>query len=165
MIQFHWSASNHQVDFLDHPKVTALALRGWFVAQCYDALIVGLMWLIGLEIIRVPLAPLWAVLGGALQFVPNFGPMLAVIAPAIVGGLSGGWMRLIYVLILYAIIAVTDGLFLQPYLMKRTVKVPIWASILAPIVLGFVIPFWGVLLAPPLLAVIYTYRNRLRSSG
>ena len=153
------------VNFFNHLKLTGSALRGWFVAQCFDVLLVGLMWLIGLEIIHVPLAPLWAALGGMLQFVPNFGPLLAVMGPALVGGLSGGWMRLFYVLILYAIIAVTDGLVLQPYLMKRTVKVPIWASILAPIVLGVVIPFWGVLLAPPLLAVIYTYRDRLRSSG
>ena len=161
--QFH--ASNRAVAFLDHLKLTGTALKGWLIAQCYDVLIVGLMWLVGLKIIRVPLAPLWAVLGSVLQFVPNFGPMLAVIGPAIVGGLSGGWMRLIYVLILYVIIAVTDGLVLQPYLMKRSVKVPIWASILAPIMLGFVIPFWGVLLAPPLLAVVYTYRRRLHSSN
>lgn len=153
------------MDFFDHLKLTGAALKGWFIAQCCDVLIVGLMWFVGLEIIRVPLAPLWAVLGGMLQFVPNFGPLLAVIGPAIIGGLSGGWMRLIYVLILYAVIAVTDGLLLQPYLMKRTVKVPIWASILAPIVLGLVIPFWGVLLAPPLLAVVYSYRSRLRNSG
>jgi predicted PurR-regulated permease PerM len=153
------------VDLREHLKLTGTALRGWFVAQCYDALIVGLMWLAGLEIIRVPLAPLWAGFGALLQFVPNFGPVLALLGPAIVGGLSGGWMRLLYVLILYAIIAVTDGLVLQPLLMKRRVKVPIWASILAPIILGFVIPFWGVLLAPPLLAVIYTYRNHWRSSG
>lgn len=153
------------MDFFDHLKLTGAALKGWFIAQCCDVLIVGLMWFVGLEIIRVPLAPLWAVLGGMLQFVPNFGPLLAVIGPAIIGGLLGGWMRLIYVLILYAVIAVTDGLLLQPYLMKRTVKVPIWASILAPIVLGLVIPFWGVLLAPPLLAVVYSYRSRLRNSG
>ena len=49
---------------------------------------------------------------------------------------------------------------LQPYLMKRTAKVPVWASILAPIVLGMIIPFWGVLLAPPLLAVLYAYKAR-----
>jgi predicted PurR-regulated permease PerM len=44
--------------------------------------------------------------------------------------------------------------------MKRTAKIPIWASILAPIVLGIIIPFWGVLLAPPILAVVYAYRAR-----
>ena len=152
------------MNFKDHLRTTGTALRGWFIAQSYDALAVGCIWLIGLLIIRVPLAPLWAVLGGMFQFVPNFGPLLAVIGPAIAGGLSGGWERLLYVFILYAILAVTDGLFLQPYLMKRTVKVPIWASILAPIVLGIVIPFWGVLLAPPLLAVIYTYRGKLRGA-
>ena len=151
--------------FLDHLRITGAALKGWLVAQSSDAMIVGLMWLIGLEIIRVPLAPLWALLGALLQFVPHFGPVIALIGPALVGGLSGGWMRLLYVLILYAVIAVTDGLILQPYLMKRTVKVPIWASILTPFVLGFVIPFWGVLLAPPVLAVVYTYRNRLRTPG
>lgn len=151
------------VDIKGHFRTTGLALRRWFVAQCYDALAVGAIWLVGLLIIRVPLAPFWALLGGALQFIPNFGPLLAVLGPAIVGGLSGGWERMLYVLILYAIIAVTDGLFLQPYIMKRTVKVPIWASILAPIVLGFVIPFWGVLLAPPLLAVLYTYRGKPRA--
>ncbi len=35
-----------------------------------------------------------------------------------------------------------------------------WASILAPIILGILIPFWGVLLAPPLLAVVYAYKVR-----
>ncbi len=56
-------------------------------------------------------------------------------------------------------IVVIDQLVLQPMLMKRSARVPIWASILAPIVLGIVIPFWGVLLAPPLLAVIYAFRK------
>ena len=45
--------------------------------------------------------------------------------------------------------------------MKRTAKVPIWASILAPIVLAFMIPIWGVFLAPPLLAVVYAYKRHL----
>jgi predicted PurR-regulated permease PerM len=43
--------------------------------------------------------------------------------------------------------------------MKRTAKVPMWASILAPIALSFLIPFWGILLAPPLLAVVYAFRR------
>ncbi len=142
------------LDFKDHLRTTSTALKGWFIAQVYDCLAVGMLWLIGLLIIRVPGAPLWAVVGGLCQFIPNFGPMIAVIGPAIAGGFSGGFKRLFFVFILYAVIAVTDGLFLQPYLMKRTVKVPIWASIITPIVLGVIIPFWGVLLAPPLLAII-----------
>ncbi len=41
----------------------------------------------------------------------------------------------------------------EPYLMRRPAKVPFWASIIVPVVLGFLWPFWGILLAPPLLAV------------
>jgi predicted PurR-regulated permease PerM len=64
------------------------------------------------------------------------------------------------VLIVYACVVIIDGLLLQPYLMRRTAKVPIWASILAPIVLGIVWPFWGVLVAAPLLAVLYAYKTK-----
>jgi predicted PurR-regulated permease PerM len=59
---------------------------------------------------------------------------------------------------LYAVIVVVDGFFLQPYIMKRVARVPIWASLFTPIVLGILIPGWGVLLAPPLLAVVYAYK-------
>ncbi len=62
----------------------------------------------------------------------------------------------------YVILVGLDSLLLQPYLMKRQNRVPFWASLIVPIVLGIIIPFWGVLLAPPLLAVIYSYRERAR---
>ncbi|MEO8725638.1 MAG: AI-2E family transporter [Acidobacteriaceae bacterium] len=136
-------------------------LKQWFIAQCYDSLLVGAMWAVGLLILRVPLAPLWAVLGAAFQFVPSFGPILSLVGPVLAIALSGGgWMKLLWLLVVYAVIAVVDGLLLQPYLMRRAARVPFWASLLTPIVLGIVIPFWGVLLAAPLLAVVYTFRNR-----
>jgi predicted PurR-regulated permease PerM len=86
---------------------------------------------------------------------------LGVIGPVLVAMFKwSDWQHPLYVLILYAVIAIADGFILQPYLMKRTAKVPMWASILAPIILGIIIPFWGVLLAPPLLAIVYAYRAR-----
>ena len=146
------------VDIRDHLRITGSALQRWFIAQSYDALIVAGMWLVGLKIIHVPWAAFWAVLGGALQFVPNIGPVLALIGPTFAAGIEGGWERSVYVLILYALIVVVDGLVLQPWLQRRMNKVPIWASLLTPIVLGILIPFWGVLLSAPLLAVLYAYK-------
>jgi predicted PurR-regulated permease PerM len=144
----------------DHARVTGTALKRWFIAQLQDAACVGALWLVGLLIIGVPWAPLWAVIAMVFQFVPHLGPVISLIGPAVVATASGGFMRLIYVFILYAVVAVVDGLVLQPYLMRRAARVPIWASILAPIVLGLIFNFWGVLLAAPLLAVIYAYRSR-----
>ncbi len=145
-----------------HFTTTFTALKRWFIAQCYDSLLVGLMWLVALLILRVPLAPLWAFFGGALQFIPNFGPILALIGPAMALLFKDGtgWEDFVWLGLAYAVIAIVDGVILQPYLMKRQNRVPIWASIVAPIVLGIIFPFWGVLLAPPLLAVIYAYRGK-----
>ena len=108
------------------------ALKAWLVARCWNALVVGALWLLGLWLLHVPWAPLWAVLGALLQFIPNFGAMLALIGAEFGALLSGDAMRMLYVLILYAGIVVVDAWVLEPLLMKRTARVPIWASIFAP---------------------------------
>lgn len=150
------------VNVEEHLRLTRGALRNWIIAQCQDSLAVGAMWYIGLRALGVPLAPLWAGLAALLQFVPHLGPALGMVAPTVTAAIHfSDWKHPLFVLILYAGIVMVDGLALQPYLMKRTAKVPIWASIVAPIVLAFVIPYWGVFLAPPLLAVIYAYKRHL----
>ena len=149
------------MDFGDYLRTTLGALKSWAIAQLQDSLAVGLLWLIGLYILHVPLAPMWAVIAAVLQIVPHLGPILGLIGPTLAAAIQFmDWEHPLGVLILYAIVALLDGLLLQPYIMRRTAKVPIWASVLAPIVLGIVWPFWGVLVAAPLLAVLYAYRAR-----
>lgn len=147
------------MDTRTHLRVTGGAIKNWFIAQTYDALAVGALWLVGLLIIGVPWALLWAVLAVVFQFVPHLGPVLSVAGPVVAALLSDNTERAIWVMCVYAIIVVVDALFLQPYFMKRTTRVPIWASLLMPFVVMFLIPFWwGILLAAPLLAVLFAYR-------
>lgn len=149
----------------EHLQVTGSALKSWAVAQIQDSIAVALIWLIGLWVLNVPWAPLWALLAAALQVIPHLGPVLSLLGPVLSALIRWqDWEHPLYVLILYAVIVVVDGLLLQPYIMRRVAKVPMWASILVPIVLGFAIPFWGFLLAPPLLAVVYAYKVRRNSS-
>ena len=145
----------------DHLRTTGVALKNWAIAQLQDSLAVGTLWWIGLRLLHVPLAPLWALLAALLQIIPHLGPLLGLIGPLLAAAISWkDWQHPLSVLVLYAIVAALDGLLLQPYIMRRTAKVPVWASILAPIVLGIVWPFWGVLLAAPLLAIVYAHKAR-----
>ena len=145
----------------DHFRITASAVGRWAIAQVQDSIAVGLLWLVGLWGIGVPWAPLWALLAALVQVVPHLGPALGLIGPVLSAALRWkDWQHPLSVLILYAVIVLVDGFLLQPYIMRRVAKVPMWASILVPIVLGFAIPFWGFLLAPPLLAVVYAYKAR-----
>jgi predicted PurR-regulated permease PerM len=118
----------------EHLSLTGDALKHWAIAQAQDSLVVGLLWLIGLYALHVPWAPLWALLAAALQIVPHFGPILGLLGPVLAATLRWeDWQHPLYVLMLYAGIVMLDGFFLQPYLMKRTAKVPMWASIVTPI--------------------------------
>jgi predicted PurR-regulated permease PerM len=147
--------------FSEHLQITGGALKNWAIAQVQDSIAVGLLWWLGLYLLKVPWAPLWALLGAALQIVPHLGPVLSLIGPVAAAWIHRGKLEdLLYVLMLYAGIVLVDGFVLQPYLMKRTARVPVWASLLTPIVLGILIPFWGVLISAPLLAVIYAYKER-----
>lgn len=148
------------MQFQYQAQLTLEALRRWFIAQCLDSLLVSALWLAALYWLHVPWFWFWALAAGALQFIPHFGPLLSLLGPALAMLVSGApWERWIGLLAAYAVIAALDALVLQPMLMHRANRVPFWASVLMPVLLGMVIPFWGVLLAPPLLAVIYAQRT------
>jgi predicted PurR-regulated permease PerM len=150
----------------DHLRTAGGALKNWAVAQLQDSVLVGVLWLAGLDVLHVPWAPLWALVAALLQIVPHLGPILSMIGPVLAATLRfRDWEHPLGVLILYAIIVVIDGLLLQPLIMRRTAKVPLWASILVPIVLGVLWPFWGVLVAAPLLAVVYAYKARISKNA
>jgi predicted PurR-regulated permease PerM len=143
-----------------HLRTAGKALVNWWRAVTIQGLCVAVLWLIGLLLLHVPLAPLWALVAGLMVVVPNFGGIIALLGPAFSILISQPSMyRLCILLGIYAVIVVIDQLLLQPLIMKRVTRVPVWASILAPIVLGIVIPFWGILLAPPLHAIVYAFRR------
>lgn len=150
------------MQFSRHVNITGGALRDWFVAQCYDSICVGLLWWAGLTYLKIPLAPLWAFLAALFQFIPHFGPIITFVGPALAAIFSGGLELFLWLLGLYGAIIVLDGLLLQPLIMRRTARVPIWASLIVPILLSMMLGFWGVLLAAPLLAVIFAYRALAR---
>ncbi len=150
--------------FSRHIHITGAALKQWFIGQCYDSACVGLLWWAGLTLLHVPFAPFWGLLAALFQFIPHFGPVLGAIGP-LLAAVFVGWETALYVLILYGAIVVLDGLILQPLIMRRQTRVPIWASLIVPILLGLLLGFWGLLLAAPVLAIVFAYRSIAKSGG
>lgn len=146
----------------NYSRRAGAALGGWFRATLLDAAIIGVMWLVGLLWIGVPFAPLWALLGALFQFVPGVGAVLGVCGPVVAAAFStndNDFSKVWWVLGLYAVIAITDGVLIQPLLLKRQTRVPWWAALLGPILGGILLPPWGALLAPPILAVVFAFRR------
>jgi len=142
-----------------HLRITGRALKRWFVAQCLDSAIVGALWWIGLTLLGVPWAPLWALLAAIFQFIPHIGGVLTLIGPLSATLLDGnGWEGMAYLLGLYAGIMIADGFIVQPMLLKRTSLVPVWASIFVPLVMGYFFQFWGIVLSAPMMAVFFALK-------
>ena len=134
------------MQFSRHINITGGALRQWFVAQCYDSAAVGgcggWAWYL-----QVPWAPFWAIWPRAAihsAFRAGNGSHRTCH-----GRLASGFEQFVYVIILYGGIVVVDGLRLQPVIMRRTARVPIWASLIVPICSSLVFGFWGLRLAAP----------------
>lgn len=143
-----------------HLHTAGRALVNWGRALIIDGICLAVLWFIGLMLLHVPLAIVWALIAGVLVIIPNIGGAIALIGPALSILFTGhDLVRLAWLLGLYAAIVIIDQLLIQPIVMKKVTRVPIWASILVPIALGILIPFWGVLLAPPLLAVVYAFHR------
>src|SRR6266702_7962861 len=100
-------------------RTAGTALANWWRAVTLEGRCVGLLWLIGLLLLHVPLAAVWALIGGLMTLVPNFGGVIALCGPVFAVLVTGKDMyRLGLVLGLYALIVVIDQLLLQPMLMK-----------------------------------------------
>src|ERR1700679_4105508 len=92
-------------NFNAHARTAGTALFNWWKAVTIEALCLAAMWLIGLLLLRVPLAPVWALIAGLMTFIPNFGGVISLIFPVLMILFSGHDMyRLGFVLGLYAVV-------------------------------------------------------------
>jgi predicted PurR-regulated permease PerM len=111
----------------------------------------GLGVFIGLLIIGVPYALLWAVLGACLRFIPYVGPAVAAGSPLFVSlASSQGWSQPLWVLGLFLVLELITNLVLEPVLYAGVAGVSQVALLVA-------VAFWtwlwgplGLILATPL---------------
>jgi predicted PurR-regulated permease PerM len=109
--------------------------------------------IIGLSIINVPMSFALAVIAGILNFVPNFGPVLAMI-PAMLVGVTKSIDTALIIGALYILIQILDGSIIVPALQQKLIRIPPAILIMAQLFMGILSGGWGLFLATPLLVII-----------
>src|SRR5207253_584620 len=79
---------------------------------------------------RVPYWVLFGVIGGVVEIVPYYGPILALLPPLVIS-LTMGPQVTLAVLGIYVVIHVVDSYILLPYLLDRQVNLPPVAVLVA----------------------------------
>jgi predicted PurR-regulated permease PerM len=131
----------------------AATLRLWFIGQCIDMLIVGVLLGLGLFLIGSPLALTLALLAGLLNFVPYIGALAGAI-PAILVALANSPSLAMWVAILFISVQLLEGNVIAPWIQKRTISLPPALTILSQTVLGTLFGLIGLIVATPLIAVL-----------
>ncbi len=137
-----------------------VVLKNWIKGQLFGFLFITVLSALGLWAIGMPLILTLALIAGILNFIPNFGPIIALI-PAGLIGLTQGTSTFILVLCLYTLIQVVQSAVTQPLIQKKMVSVPPALIIFGQVAMGLLGGFWGVLLATPVVAIIMTAVNKL----
>jgi predicted PurR-regulated permease PerM len=130
-------------------------LRWWLIGKILSMILVGVLTTVGLWALDVPLALTFGLLAAALTFIPNFGPVLSVVPPAILA-LAEDPTRALQVGALYLAIQTVESYAITPLIQRRTVSMPPALTITSQIVLGVLVGAIGVAVATPLTAAAMT---------
>ena len=106
---------------------------------------------LGLWLIGVPYALTLAVIAGLLSFIPNIGPVLALI-PALLVALMQGPSTILWVTALYMGTQFFESYFLTPYLQQEVVEIPPAFALIMQVLFGVMAGALGVVLAVPITA-------------
>ena len=126
-------------------------LRWWILGKVISMTLVAVLSGLGLWLLGVPLALALGLIAGLLGFIPNFGPVLAVVPAALVA-LSQSAASAGYVLLLYGGIQLVESYVLTPLVQQRTVSLPPGLILATQVVLGGLLGALGLALSTPMLA-------------
>lgn len=129
------------------------SLTKWLKGKLFAMLVVAVLTLIGLLFLGMPMAFVLALIAGLLNFIPNFGPLIAMI-PAVGIGLLQSPTTALLVAGLYILVQVLESNVITPQIQKRLVEIPPALIIIAQLLMGVLTGGWGLILATPVVLIV-----------
>jgi predicted PurR-regulated permease PerM len=128
-------------------------LRSWLSGKLLSMLIVAVLTWVGLWIIGLPFAVVLGLSAGLLAFVPNFGPLIALVLGVLVAA-TMGWQTVLWTALVYVGVQIVESNFLTPLIQRHKLSLPMAMVLFAQLVLGVFTGALGLILATPIFAII-----------
>ncbi|MCY4018888.1 MAG: AI-2E family transporter [Chloroflexi bacterium] len=130
-----------------------LTLRAWLSVTGVSMIVVGLGTGLGLAMLGIQEWVALGVLAGVLSFIPNFGPVVALI-PAVAAAIVQAENNIIWTVVIVYGVSFFQSQVLSPVLASERMNMPAILVLLGQIIFGFFFGFLGLMLAVPLSAVV-----------
>lgn len=125
----------------------------WIVGRLLSMLIIGVLVSFTLALIGIPLAVPLGILAALLTFIPNLGPLLALIPQVLMASQVGSeavWAVVAFNLVIEA----AESYLFTPTIQQYQVSLPPAVTIFAQLLMGLLLGVLGILLAAPLAVVV-----------
>lgn len=141
--------ASHIVDDID--LKFAKFLRG----KAFDSTIVGIVLYITYKIVGMPYAEILALIGGVMNMVPTFGPLVASFVCGFIIILTSPDMLIAYIIIV-CVVGLADSQIIEPKMLGDSLGLkPVWIT-LSVIIMSALFGLFGMFFGVPIFAVIYT---------
>ncbi|MDQ3552591.1 MAG: AI-2E family transporter [Bacteroidota bacterium] len=145
-------------------------LRSWLKGQIFAMFFVFILTSVGLSILGVPMALALGLIAGILNFIPNFGPLIALIPGVLVALLISPTTALIAAAI-YTGVQIIESI-VTPIIQNRLVQLPPALIIIFQVIMGALAGAMGVILATPFLVflksaveILYLNGNNVKAAS
>jgi len=140
-------------------------LRVWLKSQLTVAMVLAVIYSVGLTLLGVPLGLLIGVVGGLANMVPYLGLVVGFLPAALLSLLeTGSWVSLLLVAGVFIFGQVLEGTVISPRIMGAGLGLPPAVILLAVLVGGDLFGFTGLLLAVPATAAGLVLLNNARKA-
>jgi predicted PurR-regulated permease PerM len=126
---------------------------GWLRGVGIDMLVSGVLLYIGLTIIGLDFALVFAVLSALLVVIPYFGSVLGGIPPILIA-LADSPGKALLTLVVYLVVQQIEGNVILPVVMSRYVSLHPAMIVIGVVVVGQVVGFLGLFVAVPIISAI-----------
>ncbi|MDT0643406.1 AI-2E family transporter [Zunongwangia sp. F363] len=128
-------------------------LQQWLTGKIFAMFVVFILTAIGLKIIGVPMWLALAIIAGFLNFIPNFGPLIAMV-PAVLVALSQDPQTALIVVALYLLVQFLESNLITPKVQQHLISIPPALIISAQLIVAIFTGIWGIILATPIMLVV-----------
>ena len=129
------------------------SLQKWLKGKLFAMMVTFVLTAIGLLIIGMPMWLTLALIAGLLNFIPNFGPIIAMV-PAVLVALLQGPATAGIVAGLYVLVQLIESNFITPLVQQKLLSIPPALIIIAQLAMAALTGGWGILLATPIVVII-----------
>lgn len=128
-------------------------LKSWLKGKMFAMAVVAVLTVIALSIIGITMAVVLSLIAGLLNFIPNFGPIMAMV-PAVLIGLTKSPETALLIAGIYTLIQVIESNFITPTVQNKLVNIPPAMIITGQLIVGSLTGYLGVVFATPIVLIV-----------